>query len=326
MGTKCLLFLCGKGKMKKKVISVVLPSFNEEGNIEKIYIEVTKLFKKQLKSYNYEIIFIDNDSKDNTRNIIRKICKKDKKAKAIFNAKNFGQFNSPYYGLLNTSGDAVISMASDFQDPVELIPEFVKAWEEGYKIAIGVRKTSTDNFILKTIKKAYYDLIKKFSNVDQIKMFTGFGLYDKDFIDILRKLDDPTPFLRGIVAELGYKRKEIPFNQGKRKTGKTSNNFYSLYDAAMLSFTSYTKIGLRIATFFGGIVLTISVLVAIIYLIMKLIWWDRFQAGMIPVLLGMLFLGSIQILFIGIIGEYVLAINQRTMKRPLVIEEERINF
>ena len=312
--------------MKKKVISVVLPSFNEEGNIEKIYIAVTSLFKSQLKKYGYEIVFIDNDSKDKTREIIRKICKKDKKAKAIFNAKNFGQFNSPYYGLLNTSGDAVVSMASDFQDPVELIPQFVRAWEEGYKIAIGVRKTSTDNFILKTLKKAYYDLINKFSNVDQIKMFTGFGLYDKDFINILRKLDDPTPFLRGIVAELGYKRKEIPFEQGKRYKGKTSNNFYSLYDAAMLSFTSYTKIGLRIATFFGGIVLSISVLVAIIYLIMKLIWWDRFQAGMIPVLLGMLFLGSIQILFIGIIGEYVLAINQRTMKRPLVIEEERINF
>ncbi|MBR4314457.1 MAG: glycosyltransferase family 2 protein [Lachnospiraceae bacterium] len=312
--------------MKKKVISVVLPSFNEEGNIEKIYIAVTSLFKSQLKKYGYEIVFIDNDSKDKTREIIRKICKKDKKAKAIFNAKNFGQFNSPYYGLLNTSGDAVVSMASDFQDPVELIPQFVKAWEEGYRIAIGVRKTSTDNFILKTLKKAYYDLINKFSNVDQIKMFTGFGLYDKDFINILRKLDDPTPFLRGIVAELGFKRKEIPFEQGKRYKGKTSNNFYSLYDAAMLSFTSYTKIGLRIATFFGGIVLSISVLVAIIYLIMKLIWWDRFQAGMIPVLLGMLFLGSIQILFIGIIGEYVLAINQRTMKRPLVIEEERINF
>ena len=289
-------------------------------------IAVTSLFKSQLKKYGYEIVFIDNDSKDKTREIIRKICKKDKKAKAIFNAKNFGQFNSPYYGLLNTSGDAVVSMASDFQDPVELIPQFVRAWEEGYKIAIGVRKTSTDNFILKTLKKAYYDLINKFSNVDQIKMFTGFGLYDKDFINILRKLDDPTPFLRGIVAELGYKRKEIPFEQGKRYKGKTSNNFYSLYDAAMLSFTSYTKIGLRIATFFGGIVLSISVLVAIIYLIMKLIWWDRFQAGMIPVLLGMLFLGSIQILFIGIIGEYVLAINQRTMKRPLVIEEERINF
>lgn len=312
--------------MKKKLISIVLPSFNEEGNIEKIYIEVTKLFKKQLKAYNYEVVFIDNDSKDNTRNIIRKICKKDKKAKAIFNAKNFGQFNSPYYGLLNTSGDAVISMASDFQDPVEIIPEFVKAWEEGYKIAIGVRKTSTDNFILRFFKKVYYDLINKFSNVGQIKMFTGFGLYDRDFIDILRKLDDPTPFLRGIVAELGYKRKEIPFEQGKREKGKTSNNFYSLYDAAMLSFTSYTKIGLRIATFLGGIVFLISIIVAIIYLVMKLIWWDRFQAGMIPVLLGMLFLGSIQILFIGVIGEYVLAINQRTMKRPLVIEEERINF
>lgn len=312
--------------MKKKLISVVLPSFNEEGNIEKIYFEIIKLFKKQLKRFNYEIVFIDNDSKDNTRNIIRKICKKDKKAKAIFNAKNFGQFNSPYYGLLNTTGDAVISMASDFQDPVELIPEFVKAWEDGYKIAIGVRKTSTDNFILKTLKKVYYNLINKFSNVDQIKMFTGFGLYDKDFVNILRKLDDPTPFLRGIVAELGYKRKEIEFNQGKREKGKTSNNFYSLYDAAMLSFTSYTKIGLRIATFFGGIVLVISVIIAIIYLIMKFIWWDRFQAGMIPMLLGMLFLGSVQILFIGIIGEYILAINQRVMKRPLVVEEERINF
>ena len=312
--------------MRRKIISIVLPSFNEEGNIEKIYIEVTKLFKKQLKSYDYEVVFIDNDSKDNTRNIIRKICKKDKKAKAIFNVKNFGQFNSPYYGLLNTKGDASISMASDFQDPVEVIPKFVKAWEEGYKIAIGVRKTSTDNFLLRFIKRIYYDLINKFSNVDQIKMFTGFGLYDKDFINVLRKLDDPTPFLRGIVAELGYKRKEIPFEQGIRKNGRTSNNFYSLYDAAMLSFTSYTKIGLRIATFFGAIVLIFSVVTAIIYLIMKFIWWDRFQAGMIPLLLGMLFLGSVQILFIGIIGEYILAINQRSMKRPLVIEEERINF
>lgn len=311
---------------KKKLISFVLPTYNEEGNIERMYIEVTRLFKTQLKKYEYEIVFIDNDSKDRTRDIIKKICKKDKKSKAIFNAKNFGQFNSPYYGLLNTKGDAVVSMASDFQDPVEVIPKFVSAWEEGYKIAIGVRKTSTDNFVLRNIKKFYYNLINKFSNVDQIKMFTGFGLYDKDFINILRKLDDPTPFLRGIVAELGYKRKEIPFEQGKRTSGKTSNNFYSLYDAAMLSFTSYTKIGLRLATFLGGIVLIISVIIAIVYLIMKLIWWDRFQAGMIPMLLGMLFLGSVQILFIGIIGEYVLAINQRSMKRPLVIEEERINF
>ena len=312
--------------MKKKLLSIVLPCFNEEGNVKKISDDIIKLFDDKLKNYNYEILFIDNDSKDRTREIIRGICKKNKKVKAIFNVKNFGQFNSPYYGLLHSSGNATILMASDFQDPVEIIPQFVKAWEEGYKIAIGVRTTSTDGFILRTIKKIYYDLIKKFSDVDQIKMFTGFGLYDKDFIDVLKKLDDPTPFLRGLVSELGYKRKEIPFEQGKRQSGKTSNNFYSLFDAAMLSFTSYTKIGLRIATFCGAIALVISFIIALVYLIMKLIWWDRFEAGMIPMLLGMLFLGSVQILFIGIVGEYVLAINQRTMKRPLVIEEERINF
>lgn len=312
--------------MKKKLISVVVPCFNEEGNVLAMSNAVIAIFKKKLVKYDYEIIFIDNDSRDNTRKIIRNICKKNKKVKAIFNAKNFGQFNSPYYGLLQANGDAVISIACDFQDPVEVMPEFVKAWEDGYKIAIGVRTSSTDNFILASIKKAYYNLIDKLSNIDQIKMFTGFGLYDKKFIEVLRKLDDPTPFMRGLVAELGYKRKEIPFKQGIRTKGKTSNNFYSLYDAAMLSFTSYTKIGLRIATFIGAITFCISFIIGLVYLIMKLMYWDRFQAGMIPMLLGTLFLGSVQIFFIGIIGEYVLAINQRTMKRPLVVEEERINF
>lgn len=310
----------------KKLISFVIPCFNEEGNVENISNAIIKLFDNELSKYNYEIVFIDNDSKDNTRNLIRGLCKENPNIKAIFNVKNFGQFNSPYYGILNANGDAIVSIACDFQEPVEMIPKFVEAWEEGYKIAIGVRKTSTDNFIFRIFKTIYYDLIKKFSNVEQIKMFTGFGLYDKEFIDILRKLDDPTPFFRGLVAELGYKIKQIPFDQGKRTKGKSSNNFYSLYDAAMLSFTSYTKIGLRFATFFGAIASTISLIIAIIYLILKLMYWDRFPAGMIPVLIGMLFLGSIQILFIGIIGEYVLAINQRTMKRPLVVEEERINF
>lgn len=310
----------------KKLISFVVPCFNEEGNVENIATAIIRLFDKDLSKYNYEILFIDNDSKDNTRNIIRSLCAKDSNIKAIFNVKNFGQFNSPYYGLLNSSGDAVVSIACDFQEPVELIPDFVKAWEEGYKIAIGVRKTSTDNFILKILKKIYYSLIKKFSNVDQIKMFTGFGLYDKDFIDILRKLDDPTPFFRGIVAELGYKRKEFYFDQGKRTKGKSSNGFYSLYDGAMLSFTSYTKIGLRFATFLGSIAFIFSLIMAIVFFVLKILYWDRYQAGMIPMLIGMLFLGSVQILFIGIIGEYVLAINQRSMKRPLVIEEERINF
>ena len=312
--------------MKKKIISVVIPCFNEEGNVKNISDKIISLFDNELKNYLYEIIFIDNDSKDNTRNIIRDICKKNKRVKAIFNAKNFGQFNSPYYGLIQASGDAAVLIAADFQEPVEMIPKFVEAYEEGYKIAIGIRKTSTDNFLLRNLKKIYYDLSKKFSNVDQIKMFTGFGLYDKTFVDILKKLDDPTPFFRGIVAELGFKRKEIYFDQGKRTAGKTSNNFYSLYDAAMLSFTSYTKIGLRLATFIGFIAMIVSFIIAVIYLIMKLIWWDRFEAGVIPMLLGMLFIGAIEIFFIGVIGEYILAINQRTMKRPLVIEEERINF
>lgn len=312
--------------MEKKTISVVLPCFNEEGNVKKISDCIVDLFKDKLSNYNYEIIFIDNDSKDGTRKILREICSSNKNIKAIFNAKNFGQFNSPYYGLLQSNGDAAILVASDFQDPIDVIPEFVKAWEDGYKIAIGIRKKSTDSFILSFFKKIYYDLSKKFSDIEQIKMFTGFGLYDKEFIDILRKLDDPTPFFRGIVAELGFKRKEILFDQGTRVSGKSSNNFYTLYDAAMLSFTSYTKIGLRIATFAGAIIMVISFIVALAYLIMKLIWWDRFQAGMIPMLIGMIFIGAVQMLFIGIIGEYILAINQRTMKRPLVIEEERINF
>ena len=312
--------------MDKKLISVVLPCYNEEGNVEKIAEAIIKLFENELSKYDYEIIFIDNDSKDHTRDILRLMCKKNKNIKAIFNAKNFGQFNSPYYALLQTRGDAVVSMASDFQDPVETIPEFIKNWEEGYKIVVAVRKTSTDGFILRTMKKIYYNLIDKFSNVEQIKMFTGFGLYDKDFINVLRELDDPTPFLRGIVAELGYKRKEIEFKQGKRTSGKTSNNFYTLYDAAMLSFTSYTKVGLRIFTFIGAISSFVAFVVGIVYLIMKLIWWDRFSAGVIPMMIVLLFLGSVQIFFIGLIGEYVLAINQRTMRRPLVVEEERINF
>lgn len=310
----------------KKIISILIPCFNEEGNVVNMAEKVVGLFEKECNQYDYELIFIDNDSTDDTKKLLRQLCANNKKIKAIFNVKNFGQFNSPYYGMLQTTGDATITLACDFQEPVELIPEFLKAWEEGYKIAIGVKKESYEGFLLKNLKKLYYNLSKKFSSVEQIKMFTGFGLYDKQFIDILRTIDDPTPFFRGIVAEFGFKRKEIYYNQGIRTKGKSSNNFYTLYDAAMLSFTSYTKMGLRIATFIGALALLFSFIVSIVYLVMKFIWWDRFTAGMIPVLIGMLFLGSVQILFIGVVGEYVLAINQRSMKRPLVVEEERINF
>ena len=303
-----------------KKISIVVPCFNEEENVVPMADAIREEFKKNLSSYEYEIIFIDNDSKDNTRELIRELCKSDKGIKGIFNAKNFGQFNSPYYGMLQSTGDATVLMAADFQDPVEMIPKYVAAWEEGYKIAIGIKKSSQENKIMYHLRSLYYKTIKKLSEVEQIEHFTGFGLYDKAFINVMRNLDDPVPFLRG------FRRKEIPYEQPQRRAGITSNNLYRLYDAAMLSITAYTKVGLRLATFAGVILSGISMIIAVIYLILKLVYWDRFPAGMAPILIGMLFLGSIQIFFIGLIGEYILTINQRVMKRPLVVEEERINF
>lgn len=309
-----------------KKISVIIPCYNEEENIEAMYKALKNIFESKLASYDYEFIFIDNDSRDNSRKILRNLCSQDKNLKAIFNAKNFGQFNSPYYAMLQSSGDATILMAADFQDPVEMIPKYVSAWEEGYKIVIGIKSSSKENALMYRLRTLYYKMIKKLSDVEQIEHFTGFGLYDKAFIKVMRDLDDPVPFLRGIVAELGFRRKEIPYEQPKRRAGITSNNLYKLYDAAMLSITSYTKIGLRLATLIGAISGALSFVVALIYLILKLLYWDRFPAGMTPILIGMLFLGSVQIFFIGMIGEYILTINQRLMKRPLVVEEERINF
>ena len=228
--------------------------------------------------------------------------------------------------MLQVTGDCVIEMVADFQDPVEMIPKYVREWENGYKIVIGIKTSRQENKFMYWLRTCYYKTIKKLSDVEQIEHFTGSGLYDREFIEILRRLDDPTPFLRGIVAELGYKRKEIPYEQPKRRAGKTHNNFYRLYDAAMLSVTSYTKEGLRLATIFGGVCAAVSMLIALVYLVMKLIWWDRFPAGMAPMLIGMLFLGSVQLFFIGFLGEYIMSINQRVMKRPLVIEAERLNF
>ncbi len=309
-----------------KTISIVVPCYNEEENVEALADALREMFRKNLEGYGYEIIFIDNDSKDKTREIIRRLCAADKGIKGIFNAKNFGQFNSPYYAMLQSTGDCTVLMAADFQDPVDMVPGFVKEWENGYKIVIGIKKSSQENKIMYWLRGCYYKLIKKLSNVEQIEQFTGFGLYDKRFIEVLRNLDDPTPFLRGIVAELGFHRKEIPYEQPLRRAGKTSNNFYKLYDAAMLSFTSYTKVGLRLATIFGGFCSAASMVIALVYLVMKLMYWDRFVAGMAPLLISMLFLGSVQIFFIGVVGEYILSINSRVMKRPLVVEEERINF
>lgn len=309
-----------------KKISVLIPCYNEEENIVPMSEAVVSLFESELSNYDYELVFIDNDSTDNTRTLLREICEKNKRIKAIFNAKNFGQFNSPFYGMLQTTGDCTISMVCDFQDPIELIPHYIKEWEAGYKIVIGIKKKSKENPIMYKLRSLYYKTIKKFSDVEQIEHFTGFGLYDKAFINVLRELKDPTPFIRGIVAELGYRRKEIPYEQPKRRAGKTHNNFYALYDAAMLSFTSYTKIGLRMATFMGCGIGTVSAVIGMVYLVLKLIYWDNFSAGMAPVLIGIFFLGAVQLFFLGFMGEYILSINQRVMNRPLVVEEERINF
>ena len=309
-----------------KKISIVVPTYNEEENVVSISKAIIEEMKEKLSNYDYELLIIDNCSTDNTQSLIKDLCKDNPKIKAILNAKNFGQFNSPYYGLCQSTGDCTILICADFQDPVDMIPQFIKEWETGFKIVSGIKTASKENKVMRFLRSCYYRIIKKMSDVEQIEHFTGFGLYDKSFIDVLRNLDDPTPFLRGIVAELGFKRKEIPYEQQKRAAGKTHNNWASLYDAAMLSFTSYTKIGLRIATIIGSIFALISLIIAVVYLVLKLIFWDRFVAGTIPILLAVCILGSIQMFFIGLMGEYILSMNKRIMNRPLVIEEERLNF
>lgn len=311
---------------KKKTISVVIPTFNEEENVIPIYEAITNEMKKNLSKYNYDIIFIDNYSKDTTRKKIEGLCARDRRVKAIFNCKNFGPFKSPFYGILQAKGDCVVFAAADFQDPIEMIPKFVAEWEKGYRIVIGVKTSSKENKLMYFIRTLYYKFLKKFSDVEQIEHFTGFGLYDQSFIGVLRSIDDRMPFLRSLVSELGYERKEIPFVQAKRRAGKTSTTWYSLYEAAMLGITSYTKVGLRSATFVGFITAILSFLVGIAYLVYKLIFWSVFPLGLAPLVIGIFFLGAVQLLFIGLMGEYILNINTRVMKHPLVIEEKRINF
>ncbi|MCM1230982.1 MAG: glycosyltransferase family 2 protein [Ruminococcus flavefaciens] len=311
-----------------KKISIMIPCYNEVENVEAISQAVLRVFDEMLSQYDYEILFIDNASSDGTRDKIEILCSNNKKIKAIFNVTNFGQFNSPFYGMCQTTGDCTILMSCDFQDPVELIPRFVEEWERGHKIVSGIKTSSKELGVVYAIRTLYYKIIKNMSDVKMIEHFTGFGLYDKTFIALLKELDDPIPFLRGIVAEYGsgFNIVEIEYEQAKRRAGKTHNNFYSLYDAAMLSFTSYTKIGLRLATFLGFACSAISIIVAIVYVIMKLLHWNRFTAGTAPLMIGVFMLGGIQLFFIGLIGEYILNINTRVIHRPIVVEEKRINF
>ena len=309
-----------------KKISIYIPCYNEEDNVVQICDAVEHILKTELGEYDYEILLQDNKSKDRTRELIREMCKKNRKIKAIFNIKNFGQFSSPYYGLYQTTGDCAILLCADFQDPVEMIPVMVREWEKGHKVITMIKTSSKENSFLYFLRSMYYKTIKMMSSVDQIEHFTGFGLYDRSFLEILRTLKDPTPFLRGVVAEYAPDHLEIPYEQQKRKAGKTSNNFFSLFDAAMLSFTSYTKGGLRLATFAGFFISGCSFLIALIYLVMKLLHWHDFAMGSAPILIGVFFLGGVQLFFIGLLGEYIMSMNTRIMNRPLVIEEERLNF
>jgi len=307
------------------LISVVTPCYNEEENVMELYTQVKKVFDG-LENYTYEHIFIDNASIDETVPILKNLAKSDNKVKIIVNSRNFGHIRSPYYGLLQTSGDAAIIMASDLQDPPSMIKDFIAKWEEGFKIVVGVKTKSEESAAMFAVRKLYYNLIEKYAETEQIKNFTGFGLYDKKFIDTLRQLNEPYPYFRGLITEIGFERAQIEFVQPKRKKGITKNNFYTLYDIAMLGFVNHSKVPLRMATFIGFSVAILSLLTALTYFIYKLIFWQRFQVGAAPMVIGIFFFAAVQLFFIGIIGEYIGAIYTQVKNRPLVIEKERINF
>lgn len=309
-----------------KKISVILPTYNEEDNVIPLSKEIVNIFNNELNNYDYEIIFTDNNSIDSTREKIISLCQENKNIKAIFNAKNFGQFRSPFNAMINANGDCVILMVSDFQDPPKIIVDFVREWENGYKIVIGIKNKSKENLIMRFIRSLYYKLMKYISDIEHIEHFTGTGLYDKSFIKTISVLDDPDPYIRGIVSELGYKIKKINYEKQNRKAGKSKNNFFTLYNIAMISITNYSKIVLRLATMIGFLFSFLSFIFGLIYFIYKIIYWHSFNVGIAPLILGVFFIGSIQLFFLGLIGEYIVNINDRLMKRPLVIEEKRINF
>lgn len=308
-----------------KLITVVTPCYNEEQNIQEIYQQVKVVFEG-LSNYRYEHLFIDNASTDATVPLLRQISNTDKNVKLIINARNFGPVRSPFYGLLQAQGDAVIYIVADLQDPPSLIKDFLTKWEAGYKIVVGVKSESHELPLFFFIRKLYYKFIAKIADVRLIKNFTGFGLYDKKVIEILKKIDDPYPYFRGLISELGFKTAEISYVQPLRMRGCSKANFYMLYDWAMLGITSHSKVPIRLATMAGFFLSIISFTVSIIFLLLKLFFWNSFGLGIAPILIGLFFFSSIQLFFIGLLGEYIASIHTRIMKRPLVIEEERINF
>jgi glycosyltransferase involved in cell wall biosynthesis len=309
----------------RKLISVVSGCYNEEENVRECARRVREVFA-ELGRYRYEHIFIDNASKDRTVAILREIAAEDPHVKIIVNARNFGHIRSGYHAMLQARGDAVVSLVSDLQDPPELIKDFIRKWEEGFLVVIGVKQRSEESIVLFTLRRLYYELIARFAEIELNRNATGFGLYDRRFMEILAGLDDPYPYFRGLVSEIGFPSAKIAYVQPARRRGLTSNNFYSLYDMAMLGFTNHTKVPLRLATFMGFTISLLSLGVALVYLVFKLLYWNQFSLGLAPLVVGLFFFGSIQLFFIGILGEYIGAIHTQVLKRPHVVELERINF
>lgn len=308
-----------------KRISVVTPCYNEEDNVKEVYQQVKAIFS-EMTDVQYEHIFIDNASTDKTVEILKSLASEDSNLKIIVNSRNFGHIRSPFHAMLQTRGDAVITMAADLQDPPELIRDFIQKWKEGFKIVVGVKPSTQETFPMSSIRRAYYNIITKIADIKLIKNFTGFGLYDQHIIAILREIDDAYPYFRGLVSEIGFPIAEIPFNQTKRKQGYSKNNLYTNYDLAILGITNHSKLPIRLAAIGGFVLAILSFTIAIIFLLLKLFLWYRFPIGIAPIIIGMFFFSSVQLFFIGILGEYVLSIHTQVLKRPLVIERERVNF
>lgn len=306
-------------------VSVVTGCYNEEGNVDELVERIRAQFA-QLSGYDYEHILIDNASTDGTVERIKVLAREDKRIRLIVNARNFGHVRSPTHAILQARGEAVIAMASDLQEPPELITEFIRHWEAGYLIVAGIKPRSEETWSMKCLRGLYYRTIGRISETRLIPNFTGFGLYDRSVIEIIRKIDDPYPYFRGLIADIGLPHAEVPFTQVRRKRGISKNNFYTLYDLAMLGITSHSKIPLRLATMAGFTLSALSLLVSIGYLLFKLFFWDQVSFGLAPILIGGFFFASIQLFFIGLLGEYIAAIHTQILKRPLVIEKERVNF
>ena len=308
-----------------KLISVLTPCYNEEENVEALYEAVRSVFAK-LPQYRYEHLFIDNASKDRTAEILRAIASRDKNVKVILNTRNFGHIRSPYHALMQATGDAVIGIVADFQDPPEMIPLFLEKWESGYKVVLSVKQASAEHRIMYAIRERYYGLLARISSVEIVQNATGSGLLDRVVVEALRRIDDPYPFFRGLIAEIGYEVARIPYTQPPRTRGITTNNFYSLYDMAFLGIVNHSKVPLRIATMLGFAMGLLSLLAGFGYLIAKLLFWNRFELGIAPLVIGFFFLSAVQLFFVGIVGEYIGSIFTQGKKMPLVFERERINF